>query len=138
MVEFGLGVGEAHGGGEKEKTPLSPGGNSGEEKHREAVPRRVGEGLDEEVQGAGALDFAGDFPVEPSGDAGDTTRQELAGFGTKTGEELRVFVVEEFEGHVQAPTREAAVGTAQVHGALWGFRLHKLGWKRGFEVSLED
>jgi len=95
------------------------------------VPRRVGEGLDEEVQGAGALDFAGDFPVEPGGNARDAARQELAGFGTKAGEELRVFVVEEFEWHVQAPTREAAVGTAQVHGALWGFRLHKLRLEAG-------
>jgi hypothetical protein len=78
----------------------------------------------QKVKSAGALDFAGDVAVEPGGDAGDTTREEFAGFGSETGKQFRVFKGELFEGHVQAPAWEAAVGTAQVHGALWGLRLH--------------
>jgi hypothetical protein len=93
---------------------------------RKAAPNRVGNRLDEKVQSASALDFASDLAVEPGGNPCHTTRQQFACFGTETGEQLRVLVVKEFEGHVQAPTREAAIGTAQVHSALWGFRLHKL------------
>ena len=40
--------------------------------------------LGEEVQSAGALDFTGDFAVQPSGNTGDATWEKLAGFGSET------------------------------------------------------
>ena len=71
-----------------------------------------------------ALDFTGDSAVQLRGHARDATGENLAALGDKFFQEIRVLVVDRFDGDVDPAARHGTIGAAEGGTAFGGFGLH--------------
>src|SRR6056297_3070640 len=84
-----------------------------------------------EIQGAGALDFAGDLAMKLRGDTSRAAGINLAGLGRELLHESGIEVVHILERHVETATWHLAVCAAKVHRTLFCFRSnHRIVWLR--------
>lgn len=80
----------------------------------------------QQVESAGALDLASDLAVELCRNSSRAARIDLAGLSREFAEELGIEVADLLRGNVEAPTRHAAVGAAEIDSSLFGFRAHDI------------
>ncbi len=80
--------------------------------------------LAHEIDAAGALDLAGQFAVQPSGDASEAARKDFAGLSGEFSEVFGLFVIHHFHFDIITAARHALVMLAEVDEALRGLRLH--------------
>lgn len=99
-------------------------------------------GRSHQVEGAGALDLAGDAAVQLGRDAGGAAGVDLAGFGGEVLEELGIEVVHLLRRDVEAAAGHAPVGAAKVDGSLFGFWTHGVsemdGWCGSALLAMES
>jgi hypothetical protein len=103
------------------KIPTAAVGNSGKSEFYVTAAA----GSRQEVDGTGALDFAGDFAVQPCWQTGDTARDELACFAQEALEQLRIAVGELFHRNVHASAWHPPVVFTHGDEAFGRLRLHE-------------
>jgi hypothetical protein len=77
------------------------------------------------IDSAGALDLAGDLPVEPCRDSGELARKDFPRLGGELAQILGLFEVDLINANIVAPPRHALIGFAKVDLPLRCFRFHK-------------
>lgn len=78
--------------------------------------------LPHEQRLTGALDLAGDLPVEVGRHAGDATGQDLAALGHEALEKIGILEVDQIDRDVDPAAGHRPVGTTESRTALWSLR----------------
>ena len=74
--------------------------------------------------GAAALNFAGDFTVQMGRHASDAAGKNFTALGDEFLEQIGIFIIDGFEGDVDAAARHGAVGAPKSGTTFGGLGLH--------------
>jgi len=72
------------------------------------------------------LDFARDLPMQMRRHPSDSARQNLAAFGHKFFEQIRIFIVNGLRGYIDTTARHNPVRPPEIRSAFGVFRFHEL------------
>ena len=75
--------------------------------------------------------------MHPGGHSRDSAGNDFPGFGDKTTQKVGIFIIDRFEGDIDATAWHRAVGPAEVGAALWSFRLHGLRKIKLFDFAVQ-